>query len=81
MDSRIILSLARASYPNNEGLRVAHMLGIEKGYAFCKEQMMKGAVDAEEVGRNIADCPIYLAKTPVDTTKHGDKVKLIIINK
>ena len=56
-------------------IAAAYQLGLSDR----ERKMMKGAVEAEEVGRNVTNCPIYLAKIPVDTTKHGDKVKLIII--
>ncbi len=45
MDSNKALELARLAYPNDENLRVAYMLGVDKGYEFCREQMLKDAVE------------------------------------
>ena len=45
MDAELNLELAKTAYPDDEQLRVAYMLGLEKGYEVCEEQMMKDAVE------------------------------------
>lgn len=47
MNSDKALELARLAYPNDENLRVAYMLGVDKGYEFCREDMLKDAVEGE----------------------------------
>lgn len=47
MDAKKALELARVAYPNNEKLRVAYMLGLNKGYEVYEQQMLKDAVEAE----------------------------------
>ena len=44
MNADKALELARLAYPNDENLRVAYMLGVDKGYEFCHEQMLKDAI-------------------------------------
>lgn len=55
MDSEKALELARVAYPNNEKLRVAYMLGLNKGYEVCKEQLMKDAKEIITVQRSLTE--------------------------
>jgi hypothetical protein len=45
MDSNKALELAKSAYPHDDNLRVAYMLGVDKGYEFCREDMLKDAVE------------------------------------
>lgn len=41
MDVKLNLELARNAFPDDEKMRVAYMLGLEKGYELREEQMPK----------------------------------------
>ena len=41
MDANKALELATIAFPNNTEMRSVYMLGLDKGYELCKEQMMK----------------------------------------
>lgn len=88
MDSNKALELAKAAYPNDENLRVAYMLGVDRGYELHREDMLKDAVegyvrngypfnlhpyvDIEESKDKWCD---IMHKNFMD----GDKVRLIIV--
>lgn len=77
MNSDKALELARLAYPNDENLRVAYMLGVDKGYEFCREQMLK---DAVEVIMRPDDCEIWVNLVGYGYKfNDGDKAKIIII--
>ena len=49
MDSKKALELSRKAYPTNENLRIAYMLGLNKGWDLHDEHPRKGLVDIEKV--------------------------------
>lgn len=44
MDSKKALELSREAYPTNENLRIAYMLGLNKGWNLHDEHSRKGLV-------------------------------------
>lgn len=88
MDSEKALELARVAYPNNEKLRVAYMLGLNKGDEVCKEQLFKDAVE----GIACIGYPFLSSNPFVDIQEskdkwcklmrkfmNGDKVRIIVL--
>lgn len=67
MDSNKNLELARKAYPYNENLRVAYMLGLEKGYDQAMKDVFEwieknipcGEMSSEDVLGFIIECKEY----------------------
>lgn len=49
MNSDRALELARVAFPNNEDLRVAYMIGCDKGYEVCEEDMTLTPKDIKKI--------------------------------
>jgi len=83
MDRSKNIELARVAYPDNEELRVAYMLGLEKGYELCGEDIMNNAVTGKVSGevhhmgkkKVCVDIPYF----ETDCLSVGNKVKAIVI--
>jgi len=53
MDANKALELATIAFPNDTEMRSVYMLGLDKGYELCKEQMMKDYI-SKETAKKIA---------------------------
>lgn len=79
MDSNKALELAKSAYPHDENLRVAYMLGVDKGYEFCREQMLKGAVGGMVCATITNQVAISFSSPLPKELKAGDKVRILVL--
>lgn len=84
MEANKNLELARKAFPDDEKMRVAYMLGLEKGWELREEQMMKDAIDGElgtgSISSKAGSVRIIHIKDNAEKLKSGDKIKVIKIS-